>query len=51
MIKPQSRQVVDNLVIKIYVVCHKQAYVPKHPLLVPIQVGAALTHEKFEGMI
>lgn len=37
--------------IKIYVACHKKSPVPKHPFLFPIQVGAALTQERFPGMI
>lgn len=37
--------------IKIYVACHKESPVPKHPFLFPIQVGAALTQERFPGMI
>lgn len=37
--------------VKIYVACHKKSPVPKHPFLFPIQVGAALTQERFPGMI
>lgn len=37
--------------IKLFVCCHKQADIPNHPLLVPIQVGAALTVERFSGFI
>ena len=37
--------------VKIYVACHKESPVPKHPLLFPIQVGSALTQERFPGMI
>lgn len=37
--------------IKIYVACHKKSPVPEHPFLFPIQVGAALTQERFPGMI
>lgn len=33
------------MVVKIYVACHKPVFVPKHPLLVPIQVGAALSEK------
>lgn len=39
------------MVVKIYVACHKPSYVPEHPLLVPIQVGAALSEKRFEGMV
>lgn len=28
--------------IKLFVCCHRQSQVPSHPLLVPVQVGAAL---------
>lgn len=35
--------------IKLYVSCHRPAPVPAHPLLVPIQVGAALAEERFPG--
>lgn len=28
--------------IRIYVACHKNLYVPEHPLLYPLQIGAAL---------
>ena len=40
-----------ELNIKIYVVCHKASYVPKNVYLYPIQVGASLSRNKFEGMI
>ena len=33
--------------IKLFVCCHQPAAVPEHPLLVPIQVGAALAEEHF----
>ena len=35
--------------IKLFVCCHQPFDVPKHPLLVPVQVGAALAHTHFEG--
>ena len=35
--------------IKLFVCCHQKARVPEHPLLVPIQVGAALSDEQFDG--
>lgn len=37
--------------IKIWIACHKPTYVPKNPLLVPIQVGAAITARRFPGML
>ena len=37
--------------IKLFVCCHQQSLVPKHPLLVPIQVGAALSDQRFPGFI
>lgn len=36
--------------IKIFISCHKKCYIPKHELLVPIQVGSALSSKRFEGM-
>lgn len=36
--------------IKIFVVCHKNVYVPKHSMLIPIQAGAVLTDDKFADM-
>lgn len=35
--------------IKLFVCCHQPTEVPKHPLLVPIQVGAALADSHFSG--
>lgn len=37
--------------IKLFVSCHRRAPVPEHPLLVPIQVGSALTEERFPGFL
>lgn len=37
--------------IKLFVCCHQQSKVPDHPLLVPIQVGAALSNQRFPGFI
>lgn len=37
--------------IKIYVSCHKDFYVPAHPLLFPVQVGAAGSNRRFAGML
>lgn len=35
--------------IKIYIACHKQSRIPKHPFLIPVQVGAAMTKQRFSG--
>ena len=35
--------------IKLFVCCHKPTEIPKHPLLVPLQVGAILAGEHFPG--
>ncbi len=35
--------------VKLFVCCHQPAEVPRHPLLVPIQVGAALAESHFSG--
>lgn len=37
--------------IKIFVCCHQPAEVPECPLLVPIQVGTALTDNRFPGFL
>lgn len=37
--------------IKIYISCHKECFVPKNPLLFPIQVGAAIANKRFEGIL
>ena len=37
--------------IKLFVCCHKESPVPKHPLLVPMQVGAALAERHFDDYI
>lgn len=37
--------------IKLFVSCHRACVLPKHELLVPMQVGAALTDERFPGFI
>lgn len=36
---------------KLFVCCHKEAVVPKHPLIQPIQVGAALADLEFPGFL
>ena len=36
---------------KLFVCCHKEDAVPKHPLLQPIQVGTALTDRAFPGFL
>lgn len=37
--------------IKLFVCCHQPTAVPEHPLLIPIQVGAALAEERFPGFL
>lgn len=37
--------------IKLFVCCHQPAAVPEHPLLAPIQVGAALADRHFPGFL
>lgn len=37
--------------IKLFVCCHQQTTVPKHPLLIPIQVGAALSDSRFSDFL
>lgn len=37
--------------IEIYVCCHQQSQVPASPVLVPVQVGAALAASRFEGFM
>lgn len=37
--------------IKIFISCNRESYVPQHPLLYPIQTGAANTGRHFEGML
>ncbi len=37
--------------IGIFVACHKWAKIAENPLLIPIQVGASLTAERYSGMI
>lgn len=37
--------------IKLFVCCHEPAEVPSHPLLIPLQVGAALAKEHFPGFL
>lgn len=37
--------------IKLFVCCHQRVQVPDHPLLVPIQVGAALADSHFPGYL
>ena len=36
---------------ELYICCHKFYQVPEHPLLLPIQVGAALTHIRIPGWL
>ena len=37
--------------IKLFVCCHQPTQVPEHPLLVPVQVGAALADSHFSGYL
>ena len=37
--------------IKLFVCCHQPVEVPKHPLLVPVQVGTALVETPFPGFL
>ena len=37
--------------IALYVSCHRESEIPKHPLLRPIQVGAALAERHFPGFL
>lgn len=37
--------------VKLFVCCHTPCAVPDHPLLVPVQVGAALAEERFPGFL
>ncbi len=37
--------------IRLFVCCHRPAVVPEHPLLVPVQVGAALADSHFPGFL
>ena len=46
-----EKQAGQNPDIRIYVVCHKPAYVPENPYLYPIQVGTALSGTKLPGML
>lgn len=46
-----EKQAGQNPDIRIYVVCHKPAYVPENPYLYPIQVGTALSGKKLPGML
>ena len=37
--------------IALYVCCHRESEIPAHPLLRPIQVGAALAERRFPGFL
>ena len=41
----------SNPNIKLYVVCHKDSYVPENPYLYPVQVGTALAKKRLDGML
>lgn len=38
-------------VIKIFIPCHKECFVPKNPLFYPVQSGTSLSNKKFENML
>ena len=42
---------VETIQIALFVCCHKECVVPEHPLLVPIQTGAALVERRFPGFL
>lgn len=44
------KAVMNSPDIKLLVVCHKPAFVPKTPFLYPVQVGAAEAEERLPGM-
>lgn len=46
VIREEEGSVAD---VKLFVCCHQPKAVPDHPLLVPVQVGAALAEERFPG--
>lgn len=37
--------------IRLYVACHKEIQLPEHPFLYPVQVGAAMATQCFQGML
>lgn len=37
--------------IKLYIACHKQVQLPKHPFFYPVQAGSALVAEAFSDML
>ena len=41
----------SNPKIKIFLSCHKECFIPEHPLLFPVQVGTALAERRFGGML
>lgn len=47
----ENKSLQKNPNIKLYVVCHKPSYVPENPYLYPIQVGAALSSQRLDGML
>lgn len=47
----ENRDFGSNPNIKLYVVCHKESYVPENPYLYPIQVGTSLSGKRIEGML
>lgn len=47
----EQKKKMDDVDIKIYVVCHKPSYVPENPYFYPIQVGAAISGKRLSGML
>ena len=41
----------ENQIIKIFVSCDKDSYVPENPYLFPVQAGSALASERFTTML
>ena len=41
----------DQTDIRIYVVCHKETYVPENRYLYPVQAGTSLAGKRLEGML
>jgi len=41
----------DKPAVKIYVSCHKKSFIPRHPLLIPVQAGSACSGERFNDMM
>lgn len=46
-----NKSEIDMADIKLFVCCHQPAQVPEHPLLIPVQVGAALSEVRFPNFL